>query len=78
MRNYFPKRRYGAPLHTLSNVYGVPVCFVHPTPYFEVVYCFTSICRRQRVAVARCRMVCLDLIGRFQFIHVLVSMCTKG
>ena len=32
MRNYFPKRPSGAPLHTLSKLYDVPVGFVHPPP----------------------------------------------
>ena len=35
MRNYFPKRPSGAPLHTLSKLYNVPVGFVTPPPYFE-------------------------------------------
>ena len=35
MRNYFPKRPSGAPLHTLSKLYDVPVGFVTPPPYFE-------------------------------------------
>ena len=30
MRNYFPKRPPGAPLHTLSKLYDVPVGFVTP------------------------------------------------
>ena len=30
MRNYFPKRPSGAPLHTLSKLYDVPVGFVLP------------------------------------------------
>ena len=30
MRNYFPKRRSDAPLHTLSKLYDVPVGFVPP------------------------------------------------
>ena len=55
MRNYFPKRPSGEPLHTLSKLYDVPVGFV--PPYFEAVYCF--ICGRRRVAVARYRMICL-------------------
>ena len=33
MRNYFPKRTSGAPLHTLSKLYDVPVGFV-PLPLF--------------------------------------------
>ena len=43
----------GAPLHTLSTLYDVPVGFVK-THYFEAVCSF--ICVRQRVAVARYRM----------------------
>ena len=34
MRNYFPKRPSGAPLHTLSKLYNVPVGFVTPPPLF--------------------------------------------
>ena len=34
MRNYFPKRPSGAPLHTLSKLYDVPVGFVTPPPLF--------------------------------------------
>ena len=30
MRNYFPKRPSGAPLHTLSKLYDGPVGFEHP------------------------------------------------
>ena len=65
MRNYFPKRPSGAPLHTLSKLYDVPVGFVLPPPYFEAEYCL--FCGRRRVAVARYRMVCLVLriIGWF-------------
>ena len=29
-RNYFPKRPSGAPLHTLSKYYGIPIGFVTP------------------------------------------------
>ena len=57
MRNYFPKRPSGAPLHTLSKLYDVPVGFVTPPPYFEAEYCL--FCGRRRVAVARYRMICL-------------------
>ena len=32
MRNNFPKRPSGAPLHTLSKLYDVPVGFVNPPP----------------------------------------------
>ena len=56
MRNYFPKRPSGTPLHTLSKLYDVPVGFV-ASPF---VYCF--ICGRRRVAVARYRMICLVYI----------------
>ena len=63
MRNYFPKRSSGAPLHTLSKLYDVPVGFETPPPYFEAVYYF--ICGRQRVAFARYRMICLVLIDKF-------------
>ena len=58
MRNYFPKRPSGAPLHTLSKLYDVPVGF-DPPPYFEAKYCL--FCGRQSVAVARYRMICLVL-----------------
>ena len=60
-RNYFPKRPSGAPLHTLSKLYYVPVGFVlPPPPYIEDMYCF--ICGRRRVAVARYRMIYLVLL----------------
>ena len=61
MRNYFPIRPSGAPLHTLSKLYDAPFGFVTPPPYFEAVNCF--ICGRRRVAVARYRMICLVLIN---------------
>ena len=32
MRNYFPKRPSGAPLHSLSKLYDVPVGFEPPPP----------------------------------------------
>ena len=57
MRNLFPKRTLGAPLHTLSKLYDVSVGFVFPS--LEAVYCY--ICRRRRVAVARYRMIFLVL-----------------
>ena len=60
MRNYFTKRPSGAPLHTLSKLYDVPVGFVTPPPYFEAEYCL--FCGRRRVAVARYRMICLVLL----------------
>ena len=59
MRNSFPKRLSGAPLHTLSKQDHVPVGFVHP-PSSEDVYCFT--CGRWRVIVARYWMICLVLL----------------
>ena len=55
MRNYFPKRSSGAPIHTLSKLCDVPVGFV-PPPSFDAVFCY--ICGRRRVAVARYRMIC--------------------
>ena len=58
---YFPKRPSGAPLHTLSKLYDVPVGVV-PPPYFEAEYCL--FCGRQRVAVARYRMICLVLLKK--------------
>ena len=36
MRNYFPKRPSGAPLHTLSKLYDVPVGFVPPPPILRL------------------------------------------
>ena len=65
MRNYFPKRPSGAPLHTLSKLYDVPVGFVTPPPYFEAEYCL--FCGRRRVAVARYRMICLVLVNSHLF-----------
>ena len=59
MRNYFPKRPSGAPLHTLSKLCDVPVA-LYPSPYFEAEYC--QFCGRRRVAVARYRMIFLVLI----------------
>ena len=60
MRNYFPKRPSGAPLHALSKLYDVPVGLI-PHSSFGAMYCF--ICGRRRVAVARYRMICLVLVG---------------
>ena len=65
MRNYFPKRLSGAPLHTLSKSYDVPVGFVPPPPYFEAEYCL--FCGRRRVAVARYRMICLVIVNSHLF-----------
>ena len=65
MRNYFPKRPSGAPRHTLSKLYDVPVGFEHPPPYFEAEYCL--FCGRRRVAVARYRMICLVLVNSHLF-----------
>ena len=36
MRNYFPKRPSGAPLHTLSKLYDVPVGFVTTPPILRL------------------------------------------
>ena len=36
MRNYFPKQPSGAPLHTLSKLYDVPVGFVTPPPILRL------------------------------------------
>ena len=36
MRNYFPKRPSGAPLHTLSKLYDVPVGFEPPPPILRL------------------------------------------
>ena len=47
----------GAPLHTLSTLYDVPVGFASPS--FEPMYCY--ICGRRRLAVAGYRMICLVL-----------------
>ena len=69
MRNYFPKRPSGAPLHTLSKLYDVPVGF-EPPPYFEAEYCL--FCGRRRVAVARYRMICLVLIMCFDHVFTIV------
>ena len=57
IRNYFPKRPLGAPLHTLSKLYHVQL-FQLCAP--QAVYCF--ICGRQRVTVARYRIICLVLV----------------
>ena len=58
IRSYFPKRLSGAPLHTLSKLYDVPVGFVAP-PILgsELLYM-----GRRRVTVARYRMICLVFI----------------
>ena len=65
MRNYFPKRPSGAPLHTLSKLYDVSVCFVTPPPIFDAESCL--FCGRRRVAVARYRMICLVLVNSHLF-----------
>ena len=65
MRNYFPKRPSGAPLHTLSKLYDVPVGFETPPLNFEAEYCL--FCGRRRVAVARYRMICLVLVNSHLF-----------
>ena len=48
----------GAPLHTYSKLYDVPVGFVAPS-HPRKVYCF--ICGHRRVFVDRYRMICLVL-----------------
>ena len=65
MRNCFPKRPSGAPLHTLSKFYDVPIGLITPPPYFEAVNGF--IFGRRRVAVARYRMICLVLLNSHLF-----------
>ena len=40
MRNYFPKRPSGAPLHTLSKLYDVPVGFVPPPLFMRLNIAF--------------------------------------
>ena len=64
MRNYFPKRPSGVPLHSLSKLYDVPVGFVTPPPFFKAVYCF--IYGRRRLPVARHRIICLVLENQLQ------------
>ena len=65
-RNYFPKLTSGgAPLHTLSKLYDVPVGFVF-LPLLR--QCIARFCGRRRVAVARYRMICLVLLCFFKFI----------
>ena len=62
MRNYFPKHTSGAPLHTLSKSYDIPVGFVTPPPQplsFEAEYCYVY--GRRKFVVARHRMICLVL-----------------
>ena len=59
MSNKFPKQQSGAPLHTLSKSYDVPIS-LDPSASFEVVYSF--IYGRRRVVVARYRTICLFLV----------------
>ena len=66
MRNYLTIEPLGAPHHTLSTLYDVPVGCVTPAS-FEAVHCF--ICGRRRVAVARYRMICLDNAINKKFNH---------
>ena len=72
IRNYFPKRASGAPLHTLSKLHDVPVSFVNPPPSFEAVYCYICGCRR--VAVARYRMIFFVLVNS----HLFLLPCGAG
>ena len=67
MRNYDHKRPSGAPLHTLSKLYDVPVGF-EPPPYFEAEYCL--FCGRRRVTVARYRMICLVLVSHYSLLEL--------
>ena len=43
MRNYFPKRPSGAPLHTLSKLYDVPVGFVTPPPILRLYIAYFAV-----------------------------------
>ena len=43
MRNYFPKRKFGAPLPNLSKLYDVSVGFVNPPPFFEALFCYICV-----------------------------------
>ena len=63
MRNYFPKRTSGAPLHTLCKLFDVSVGFVSPS--FETVVFY--ICGRRSVTVARYGMICLVLVNSHLF-----------
>ena len=56
MRNYFPKRPSGAPLHNLSELYDAPVSFVAPT-LFEAVYMCCFICGCRMVTDPQHRMI---------------------
>ena len=70
MRNYFPKRPSGAPLHCQN--YMMFLLVLNPPPYFEAEYCL--FCGRRRVAVARYRMICLVLVNS----HLLTLPCGAG
>ena len=65
----FMTRPSGAPLHTLSKLYDVPVGSVSPLPSNEAVYCF--ICGHRRVAIARYHMICLVLVINILFLSKL-------
>ena len=56
MRNNFPKRPSGTPLHILSKLYNVPIDVVNHLS-FEAVY----FCGRRRMAVTQYRIICLFL-----------------
>ena len=56
--NTFPKLPSGAPLHTLSKLYDVPLVLYNPS--FEAVPCF--VCGRRRMAVIQHQMICLVLV----------------
>ena len=43
MRNYFPKRPSGAPLHNLSKLYDVPVGYVPPSPIWRLNFAYFAV-----------------------------------
>ena len=45
MGNYFPKRPSGAPLHTLSKLYDVPVGFVNPIPILRLNIAYFAVAK---------------------------------
>ena len=77
MRNYFPKRPSGAPLHTLSKLYDVLVGFVRPPPpYFEAEYCL--FCGHRRVAVARYDLSCSFSEKLTRLLNTQIRSCGIG
>ena len=64
MRNNFPKRPSGAPPHTWSKLYDVPVGFVTPPPFgplFDAVSCVNVVCGQRRMAAIGHRVFSLVL-----------------